>query len=86
LAAPLFAGAWARLESATGNRLGFAGAILYAHAKSSMFHDITSGNNDDYNAGLGWDYVTGFGSLDVRKAYNAIGTGWLPSVLLLLGQ
>jgi pseudomonalisin len=86
LAAPLFAGAWARLESATGNHLGFAGALLYAHAKSSMFHDITSGNNDDYNAGLGWDYVTGFGSLDVRKAYNALGTGWFPSVLLLLGQ
>lgn len=89
LAAPLFAGAWARLESATGNHLGFAGALLYARSKSSsnMFHDITSGNNDDYSAGPGWDYVTGFGSLDVRNAYNAIATPmWLPAVLQLLNS
>ena len=89
LAAPLFAGAWARLESATGNHLGFAAALLYARAKSSenMFHDITSGNNDDYNAGPGWDYVTGFGSLDVKKAYSEVTSPmWLPAVLQLLLQ
>ena len=80
LAAPLFAGAWARLESATGNHLGFAAALLYARAKSS-------GNNDDYNAGPGWDYVTGFGSLDVKKAYSEVTSPmWLPAVLQLLLQ
>ena len=87
LAAPLFAGAWARLESATGNQLGFAAALLYARANSSrnMFHDITSGNNDDYNAGAGWDYVTGFGSLDVNKAYDeVVSPRWLPATLQLL--
>lgn len=87
LAAPLFAGAWARLESAAGNHLGFAGAVLYARANSSgsLFHDITSGNNGDYSAGPGWDYVTGFGSLDVQKAYQQIVTPrWLPAVLELL--
>jgi pseudomonalisin len=87
LAAPLFAGAWARLESATGNQLGFAGAILYSRSKVStaMFHDITSGSNDDYSAGVGWDYVTGFGSLDVGKTYQEVTAPmWLPPVLQIL--
>jgi pseudomonalisin len=84
LAAPLFAGAWARLETASGNRLGFAGALLYAHSHGNMFHDITSGDNGDYAAGPGWDYVTGLGSLDVAKAYKALSFAWLPAVLQLL--
>jgi pseudomonalisin/xanthomonalisin len=86
LAAPLFAGAWARLETSAGNTLGFAGSILYAHGSTpTFFHDVTSGNNGDYNAGPGWDYVTGFGSLDVTAAYRQIVVPrWLPAVIELI--
>ena len=30
--------------------------------KTLSFHDITSGSNGGYNAGTGWDAVTGMGS------------------------
>lgn len=71
-AAPTFAGAWARIESFENNSLGFAGPWVYSLAKSkpTFFHDVTSGNNGHYTATSGWDFASGFGSLDV----NALGT------------
>jgi subtilase family serine protease len=72
LAAPLFAGAWARILQSKPT-LGFAAPVIYA-LPSSVFHDIYAGNNrgDDPKGGYltqrGWDWATGFGSMDVAKA------------------
>jgi pseudomonalisin/xanthomonalisin len=52
LAAPLSTGVWARVQSAHGNGLGFAGPVIYAAAASTpaSFHDVTSGCNSGSNA------------------------------------
>jgi len=42
LSSPLALGVWARMQSARGNRLGFAGKRLYAARGTTAFHDITS--------------------------------------------
>ncbi|WP_049620569.1 S53 family peptidase, partial [Frateuria defendens] len=68
LAAPLFAGVWAR-ELAAHPGLGFAGPHLYG-APSAVYHDITSGSNGGETAAPGWDYASGFGSTIV-SALNA---------------
>ena len=91
LASPLFVGIWARMESGTNNTLGFPAPLIYrsASAHPEIFHDITVGSNSAYSAGTGWDYVTGFGSLDVAKAYpvlRAQSLAWLPAVLSILLQ
>ena len=70
LAAPIFAGLWARLQTANRNNLGFAATELYplASANPTVLHDVVSGNNGyngyGYQAGPGWDYPTGWGSFD----------------------
>jgi pseudomonalisin len=66
-AAPTFAGAWARIASLENNSIGFAAPWLYSMANSAptVFHDVTSGNNGYYSAAVGWDFASGFGSLDV---------------------
>ena len=78
LSSPLALGVWARLQSAHGNALGFAGPALYALAHSgagvssvSGFHDIIVGNNGAYSATPGWDYTTGLGTFDI-SAVNAL--------------
>lgn len=72
LAAPLFAGFWARIQSANNNTLPFPAATLYQGAAShpSWFHDVTQGNQG-YPAGVGWDYATGYGSLQVANFATA---------------
>ncbi|MGA7541146.1 MAG: S53 family peptidase [Steroidobacteraceae bacterium] len=75
LASPLFVGAWARILHDKGTGVGFAAPTLYGAASAnyaSDFHDVTSGNNDGYNAGTGYDYPTGFGSLAVNDIINNI--------------
>ncbi|KVE28856.1 peptidase S53 [Burkholderia singularis] len=73
LASPIFVGGWARVESANGNSLGLPTSAFYAGLPSnpSLVHDVTSGNNGyngyGYSAKTGWDYDTGFGSLDFAK-------------------
>ncbi len=64
VAAPLFAGMWARFETAYTNSLGFASPTLYGIPSPypTYFHDITSGANGAYSAVTGWDAVTGLGS------------------------
>lgn len=80
LAAPVFAGAWARiLEADSSANLGFAGPHLYA-LPASDFHDITAGNNrgDDTSGGYiaqrGWDWATGLGSFDVGQVAADLAT------------
>lgn len=64
LASPLFVGAWARIETAQGNRFGYPNPLIYSQAVPiAAFHDITVGNNDDYSAAPNWDYTTGWGSV-----------------------
>jgi kumamolisin len=52
------------------NEVGFANPALYwmgdnlAKLPSKPFHDVTAGNNLGYNAGPGWDFATGWGSMD----------------------
>jgi pseudomonalisin len=68
LATPIFVGFWARIQSAHSNGLAFPATALYKYGsanESTIFHDVTSGSNGAYSAGTGWDYVTGFGSLNV---------------------
>lgn len=49
---------------------GFANPALYwmgqnaARLPARPFHDVTAGNNLAYDAGPGWDFATGWGSMD----------------------
>ncbi len=72
LASPLFVGAWARLESANNNGLGFAAPALYSYASTFPFHDVTTGNNGYYSATAGRDNATGWGSFDIQAANSFI--------------
>jgi subtilase family serine protease len=70
LSAPLFTGFWARIQSMNNDGLAFPDPAIYAAAakNAAAFHDVTSGSNGSYSAKAGWDYTTGWGSLDVTKA------------------
>ena len=76
LAAPLWTGFWSRIQSAHGNGLPFPAQTLYAGAAThpTWFHDVVSGNQG-YAAGVGWDYATGYGSLQVGNFSTAFATG-----------
>ncbi len=58
--APLWAGLIARINAAKGSPVGLVNPLLYA-APNAM-HDITQGNNGDFDASVGWDACTGLGS------------------------
>ena len=87
-----FGGMLALVEQKIGTRIGNANPTLYALGNkaayynttgSSVFHDITSGNNNNlctagtpdcpnggsigYSAGTGYDLVTGWGSVDLNN-------------------
>jgi subtilase family serine protease len=80
-ATPTFAGILADIQQAAGGRLGFLNPTLYSLAVTdpSVYHDITSGcsilqpnPNDNatetgYCAQPGWDFVTGWGSVDAAR-------------------
>jgi subtilase family serine protease len=72
LSSPLALGVWARLQSAHGNKLGFAGKRLYAARGTNAFHDIVLGDTGPYPALPGYDYATGIGTFDVAKAIARI--------------
>jgi subtilase family serine protease len=76
---PLWAGVIALADSAAGHSLGFVNPALYAIARGSAyhqaFHDVVTGDNSvvwptgvftGYDAGPGWDPVTGWGSPDAQ--------------------
>ncbi len=75
LAAPLFAGFYARIQAAHGLTAPFPAQTLYqgAAANPSWFHDVTSGNQG-YAAATGWDYASGYGSLQVANFSAAFGS------------
>ena len=75
LASPLMLGQWARVQSASprGN-LGFANETIYRQAKTNYardFFDVTQSElglgNGLYQPGPGWDYASGWGSLNVAN-------------------
>ncbi|UTH73089.1 protease pro-enzyme activation domain-containing protein [Chromobacterium sp. IIBBL 290-4] len=76
LAAPLFTGFWARIQSAHGNSLVSPNPAIYQYFKAnpSLYHDVTSGNNGSYKATASWDYATGWGSLNVANLNTFIGS------------
>jgi len=76
---PLWAGVIALADSAAGHSLGFVNPALYAIARGPgyhrAFHDVVTGDNSvvwptgvftGYDAGPGWDPVTGWGSPDAQ--------------------
>jgi hypothetical protein len=74
LASPLWVGMWTRVQAAapTGG-LGFADPTFYAVGTGKLahysrdFYDITIGTNGLYQAGTGWDYVSGWGVPEVTN-------------------
>lgn len=58
--APLWASLIALVNQSLGVKVGFVNAALYA--TPTALTDITSGNNNGYSAGPGWDPVTGLGT------------------------
>ena len=76
LAAPLWAGFWTRIQAAHGNTLPFPAQTLYqgAAANPGWFHDVTSGNQG-YAAATGWDYASGYGSVQIANFSAAFSGG-----------
>ncbi len=75
LAAPLWAGFWTRIQAAHGNTLPFPAATIYqgASAHPAWFHDVTSGNQG-YAAATGWDYASGYGSVQIAALSASLGS------------
>jgi subtilase family serine protease len=78
-AAPFWAGLIALADQQAGHPLGFVNPAIYRIARGPLyhkaFHDITTGNNTvslngvtvtGYQAGPGWDPVTGWGTPDAQ--------------------
>jgi subtilase family serine protease len=76
---PLWAAVIALADQQAGHPLGFVNPAIYAIARSpayhQAFHDVITGDNSvltpagvftGYNAGPGWDPVTGLGSPDAQ--------------------
>lgn len=67
-AAPMWAGFTALVDAKAGSNLGNGNSAFYSIAGGSSygsaFHDVTSGSNGGFNAGTGYDSVTGLGSYD----------------------
>jgi len=77
--APLWAALVALLNEKLGSNVGYLNPKIYALGEG-VFHDITSGNNDDgglgyYNAGPGWDACSGLGSPDAVALLSALSPG-----------
>ncbi len=76
---PLNVGAWARLESARCNSLGFEAPIIYGldttqqpGSTAAGFHDVLAGSNGEYAGTPGWDYTTGYGTFDIAAVDAAL--------------
>lgn len=85
LGAPAWAGIWALVRQSAqraGRSLGAVPALFYrigsSAAYSQVFHDITTGTNGRYQAGPGWDPVTGWGTPNVAALAAAV-TGQSPA-------
>lgn len=77
IAAPQWAGFLALVNEArkdqNSNAIGFLNPILYKaslNSKKAIFIDITSGKNGVYSATVGWDAVTGWGSMNGSPMFD----------------
>ncbi|HTV91882.1 MAG TPA: S53 family peptidase [Verrucomicrobiae bacterium] len=74
--APLWAALIALMSQQLGSTVGFINPKLYAlngyPGSPGPLHDITSGSNGAYDAGEGWDPVTGLGSPDGARLEAAL--------------
>ena len=70
--APLMAGYLACVNQKLGHSVGFINPAIYQNA--SAFRDVTSGNNNGENAGVGWDACTGLGVPVGSKVEQALAT------------
>lgn len=82
LGAPAWAAIWALVRQdaqQSGKTLGAAPPIVYrianSPAYSQAFHDITEGDNSYYQASVGWDPLTGWGTPDVAQFAAAVLAG-----------
>lgn len=71
---PFWSAATAGLSSKLGRDFGNMNGFFYRNAKSGMFNDITSGDNNGHKTGPGWDAVTGWGSADFGKLLDVLKT------------
>jgi subtilase family serine protease len=82
----LWAGLMALADQDAHHDLGFVNPTVYRVARSSSyhqaFHDVTTGNNltlgpvaDSYQAGPGWDPVTGWGSPNAQAVIPLLAGG-----------
>ena len=72
LASPLFVGQWARMIAIKGTAIGFAAPQLY-QLPTTVFHDITEGNNGGEAAKVGYDFATGRGSVILSALVSQLG-------------
>jgi kumamolisin len=74
--APVWAGFCALINEARHKAgkppLGFLNPRLYPLAGSASFRDITSGSNGAFDAGPGYDMVTGLGVPNVKQFIQAL--------------
>lgn len=76
-AAPLYAALTARINeglASTEKTVGFMNPFLYEQGlsgKALFFRDITTGHNNGYQATVGWDAASGWGSVDGEKLLQA---------------
>jgi kumamolisin len=70
--APLWAGLITRINATNGRHVGFINPTLYA--TRTALHDITQGNNGDFEASEGWDACTGLGSPDGGQIATLLGS------------
>lgn len=71
--APLWAGLIARCNQELGRNLGWFHNDLYGTVTQARgFHDITSGTNGAYQAGIGWDCCTGLGTPNGKVILSAL--------------
>ncbi len=68
LAAPIFAGFWARVLEADSTK-GFAAPVIYL-LPNAYFHDVTTGNNGGETAAIGYDFASGRGSIKLGDMFN----------------
>jgi subtilase family serine protease len=80
---PLCASAISLISEGLGQRLGNIDPTLYAAASpgNTVYHDITSGSNGHNQCTVGWDYVTGWGSIDFGHLYSAFQSTALPPII-----
>jgi pseudomonalisin len=71
LAAPIFSAFWARVIGVYGTSVGFAAPQLYTFP-TTVFHDVTVGNNGGERATVGYDFASGRGSMILSKAVQAL--------------